>query len=160
MRRFQALLVAAGLAAAPASAAAGPDSHDTFVERFEWSTGKSRLGVLVNGLTPELRAHFGAPADRGLLVARVEPGSPAAKAGIAVGDVLLEVGGTPIDRASDVLEALSATSGKPVAVAVIRDRKRTTIDVTPTPTKTTAAPPSPLWELMRKMFPNLPTTTT
>lgn len=158
MRRFQALLVAAGLAAAPASAAAGPDSHDTFVKHFEWSTGKSRLGVLVHGLTPELRAHFGAPADRGLLVARVEPGSPAAKAGISVGDVLLEVGGTPIDRASDVLEALSATSGKPVAVAVIRDHQRKTIDVTPASTKTTAS--GPLFELMRKMFPNLSTTTT
>jgi hypothetical protein len=58
MRRFQALLIAAGLAAAPATAiggpsgrAASPQTHD----RFEWTMDRGRLGVLVMGLTPELR---------------------------------------------------------------------------------------------------------
>ena len=159
MRRFPALLVVAGLAAAPASAAAGPsDSPDSIVERFEWSTGRSRLGVMVSGLTPELRKHFGAPADRGLMVARVEPDSPAAKAGIAVGDVILEVGGSPIEEASDVIEALSTGSGSK-SVVVVRDHERMTFDVTP---KQTHGMPSNRWlrDFMRRMFPGMPTTTT
>jgi serine protease Do len=113
---------------------------------------------MVSGLTPELRKHFGAPADRGLIVARVETGSPAAKAGIAVGDVLVEVGGTPIDEAGDVIASLSARSEtKPIEVSLIRDRKRLTLDVTPT-----QGVPSNGWlrDFMRRMFPNMPTTTT
>ena len=90
MRRFRALLIAAGLAAMPASAAAGPfnDSWSSpqIFEKYEWSTSKGRLGVMVMSLTPELRKHLGAAEDRGVLVAHVEPGTPAASAGIAVGD--------------------------------------------------------------------------
>src|SRR4051812_40693633 len=111
MRRFQALLIAAGLAAAPASAVASPSNHSwstpqTF-EKFELSTSKGRLGVMVMSLTPELRTHFGAAQDRGVLVAHVEPGTPAAAAGITVGDVIVEVRGKAIDGASDVLSALA-----------------------------------------------------
>ncbi len=70
MRRFPAMLMAASLAATPVSAAAGPSekSEDRSVEmsdRFEWSSGRSHLGVMVMGLTPELRKHFGARASRG-----------------------------------------------------------------------------------------------
>jgi S1-C subfamily serine protease len=97
MRRFPALLCVAGLAAAPASAVAGP-SNDPWsvtqsrtVEKFEWSTSKGRLGVMVMSLTPELRKHFGAPDDRGVLVAHVEPDTPAAKAGVEVGDVIAPI---------------------------------------------------------------------
>jgi S1-C subfamily serine protease len=89
MRRIPALLCVAGLATAPTSVAAGP-SNDPWstpraqtVEKFEWSTAKERLGVMVMGLTPDLRKHFGAPEDRGVLVAQVESGTPAATAGMA-----------------------------------------------------------------------------
>ena len=43
------------------------------------------LGVELVDLTPELREHFGAPRDVGVMVGRVEPGSPAARAGLEVG---------------------------------------------------------------------------
>jgi S1-C subfamily serine protease len=157
MRRFPALLVAAGLAAAPASAVAGPSDQKTpKVERFDWSIQKPRLGVMVTALTPELRTHFGAAADRGLLVARVELDSPAARAGIKVGDVLVEVGGTSVDEAGDVLGVLANSDGK-VAVTVLRDKKRMTIDVDPKATPAT----SWLFEMMRKLAPvSLPPTTT
>ncbi len=57
MRRFHALLIAAGLAAMPASAAAGP-SHDSWstpqvFEKYELSTSRGRLGVMVMSLTAE-----------------------------------------------------------------------------------------------------------
>jgi hypothetical protein len=92
------------------------------VERFEWSTSKGRLGATVMSLTPQLRAHFGAPSDRGVLVAHVEPGTPAAKAGIEVGDVIVEVRGRKIDASSDVLSAVDGLGkGDHVKVTALRN---------------------------------------
>ena len=137
MRRSPALLCVAGLAAAPASAAAGPSSdpwstpQTQTVEKFEWSTAKGRLGVTVMSLTPELRKHFGAPEDRGVLVARVESGTPAAAAGIEVGDVIVDVRDKKIDAAPDVLSAL-ADVGKDqhAKIELVRDGKSRTLDAT------------------------------
>jgi membrane-associated protease RseP (regulator of RpoE activity) len=134
MRRFQALLIVAGLAAAPASAVAGP-SHDSWspqtFEKFEFSTSKGRLGVMVMSLTPELRKHFGAAEDRGVLVAHVEPGTPAAAAGITVGDIIVEVRGKVIDGASDVLSALAELKkGQHATIEVVRDGKPRSIEAT------------------------------
>lgn len=132
MRRFHALLIAAGLAAAPTSAVAGPSTENSWatsqtVERFEWSTSKGRLGVLVMSLTPELRAHFGAESDRGVLVARVEPGTPAAAAGLAVGDVIAMIHGTKIDGAPDVLTALAGSGKQDVEIRLVRGGKPLTL---------------------------------
>ncbi len=157
MRRMTALLVAAGLAAAPLSAAAGPcpDDHSRF-ESFEMSSGKGRLGVYVMSLTPELRKHFGAADDRGVMVARVEPASPAAAAGLQPGDVVTEVSGRAVTEATDVTAAIAGVpkEGK-VALKVIRDHKP--LDVS---AKLTSAPLgfmeplfTPTWfhELFRRM---------
>lgn len=121
MRRFHAFLLAAGLLAAPAHVMAGPS---------EPPQGQKTLGVMVMSLTPELRTHFGSTDRSGVLVGRVEPGSPAALAGIAVGDVITEVHGAKVDDAGDVLTALAASpSGKRVTVRVLRDAKARTFDV-------------------------------
>jgi serine protease Do len=135
MRRFHALLIAAGLAAAPSSADAGPspDLRSTAhtVEKFEWSTSKGRLGVMVMSLTPELRQHFGAADDRGVLVAHVAPGTPAAAAGISVGDVIVEVRGMSLDTASDVLSALAdASKGQEVTIQLVRAGKPRSLQAT------------------------------
>jgi membrane-associated protease RseP (regulator of RpoE activity) len=132
MRPIPALLCVAALAAAPASAVAGPsnDPRPT-VETFSWSTSKGRLGVMVMSLTPELRKHFGAPDDRGVLVAHVEPGTPATQAGIEVGDVIVEVRGRKIDSAADVLSALDDVGkGEHVKITVLRDRMSRSVDAT------------------------------
>lgn len=137
MRRIPALLCVAGLAAAPASAAASPSSdpwstaQTQTVEKFEWSTSKGRLGVMVMSLTPELRKHFGTPEDRGVLVAHVETGTPAASAGIEVGDVIVEVHGRKIDAAPDVLSALADVGkGEHAKIELVRDGKSRTLDAT------------------------------
>jgi len=135
MRRFQAWLIAAGLAATPASVVASPSNDScstpqTF-EKFEVSTSKGRLGVMVMGLTPELRKHFGAAEDRGVLVAHVEPGTPAAAAGIAVGDIIVEVRGKTIDSASDVRSALAdASTGQGATIQLVRDGKPRSLQAT------------------------------
>jgi C-terminal processing protease CtpA/Prc len=136
MRKLSACLVAGMLATIPASAVAGPDQTDTRepwhrAERFEWSTSQARLGVMVMAMTPELRQYFGAPNAHGVLVAKVEPDSAAAKAGIEVGDVIVNVKGESVDDARDVLEALStAKQGDKVEVQIVRARKQVSIEAT------------------------------
>jgi membrane-associated protease RseP (regulator of RpoE activity) len=162
MRRLFPWLCAAGLAVAPLSAAADPPPPDRpspdrpQIETFEWSTATdhARLGVMVIGITPELRKHFGAAEDRGVLIARVEPKSAAASAGLEVGDLIVEVRGRAIDSAGDVLSALApAKQGDTVSIAVIRDHKPLTLQAkltTPAP-RATAAPPRWLNDWLEEM---------
>lgn len=90
--------------------------------------GKGRLGISLVEISPELRAHFAAPRDRGVLVNTVRPDSPAAKAGIAVGDVVTEVDGAPVEGASEVLAAMSdRKKGEMVDVALVRAGKSMTV---------------------------------
>ncbi len=133
MRRFQLLLLAAGLVAAPFGVAASPsDSRParSFFESFSWAAGKGRLGVTVMSLSPELKTHFGSADGTGVLVSHVEPGMPAARAGIAVGDVITHVRGRVVDDVGDVLTALVET-GKPThaSIRVLRDKVPLTVDV-------------------------------
>jgi PDZ domain-containing secreted protein len=132
MRKLSACLLAATLGVAPASTFAdAPRNQDPWehVERFEWSTSQGRLGVMVMSMTPELRQYFNAPNDTGVLVVKVQAGSPAAKAGIKVGDVLTNVRGERIGDAADVLAALSTTKqGDKVTVQLVRDKQQTSIE--------------------------------
>jgi predicted metalloprotease with PDZ domain len=136
MRKLSAGLLTALLSVAPAAAIAGPDTKADpwgHVETFEWSSSSqgARLGVMVMSLTPELRGYFGATNNQGVLVAKVEPDSAAARAGIKVGDVIVDVKGSAIEDASDVIDALSdVKSGDKVTVAVVRDRKQMSLDAT------------------------------
>lgn len=85
------------------------------------SSSQGRLGVVVLGLTDELKQFFGS-GKGGVLVGKVEPGSPADKAGIKVGDVLADVDGKPVDDATDVLSLLSGKKkGDAVALTVMRN---------------------------------------
>lgn len=143
MRKLSACLVAAMLGAAPATAFAEHPDRDSWerVERMEFSTSQARLGVMVISMTPELRSYFGAPTDRGVLVAKVQPGSAAEKAGIKVGDVLTNVRGEQVDDAADVIGALSTTrQGDKIPVQLVRDKKAMSIEAT----MTTASPLSGL----------------
>lgn len=82
--------------------------------------GQPRLGVMVMGLTPELRRFFGVPNDRGVLIAKVEAGSAAERAGLQVGDVLVRVGRQPARSANDVVQALAAQAGGRIRLVVNR----------------------------------------
>jgi membrane-associated protease RseP (regulator of RpoE activity) len=118
-------LVAAALLAlaVPAAQAAEPTRGFTYT-----ISGGPRLGIQITPLTEELRAHFGARKDAGILVARVEPGSAADKAGVKVGDVLTDVAGRPVDDADDVRQALGGhKEGDTVTLAVVRERAPLTL---------------------------------
>src|SRR5262245_11699276 len=69
------------------------------------------LGVGRTGRRPELRVHFGAPEDAGAMVSKVEPGSPAEKAGIRVGDILTSVDGKDVKSSWDVMATVRRLDG-------------------------------------------------
>lgn len=80
--------------------AAGP-MHLAFT-----ATPRGYLGVQLTDLTPELREHFRVPRDAGVLVAKVVPDSPAAKAGLRVGDIITAVDGERAEDPGDVTRAV------------------------------------------------------
>lgn len=95
------------------------------------TAGKGRLGVSVIEISPDLRAHLGAPRDRGVLINTVRADSPAARAGVAVGDVVTDVDGDPVGGAAEMLAAMSdRKKGQAVSVALIRDGKPMTVKAT------------------------------
>jgi membrane-associated protease RseP (regulator of RpoE activity) len=89
------------------------------------------LGVQLINITPELRAHYGAPRDAGVLVGAVEPDSPAAKAGLSVGDVITKVDGDKVESAGEVSRAVRRKSGgETVKIEVERDKAARTLTAT------------------------------
>ncbi|WP_127477189.1 DegQ family serine endoprotease [Sulfurivermis fontis] len=88
------------------------------------------LGVLIQDVTRELAESFGMKRPAGALVAKVLKDGPAAKAGIAVGDVIIEFGGKNIDASSDLPPVVGRSPvGADSRVVVIRDGKRKTLTV-------------------------------
>ncbi|MGC4120734.1 MAG: PDZ domain-containing protein [Myxococcales bacterium] len=85
---------------------------------------RGRLGVEVKELNDELREFFGAPKGRGVLVARVEDGTPAKAAGLQVGDVIQRVNGKDVESAWDVVTAIAGhKKGERIDVDVVRARR-------------------------------------
>jgi serine protease Do len=95
-------------------------------------TGKvehARLGVEIQTLTESLARSFNLQSPNGALVAKVEPDSAAAAAGIKVGDVILEFNGQPIADAGQLSARVGmAKPGDSVALKVWRDGRSVTVD--------------------------------
>jgi S1-C subfamily serine protease len=81
-------------------------------------------GVTLAAIPRELRLFYGAPADAGALVTEVEPESPAAAAGLKVGDVLIGVDGAPVREPGDLRGRLALRNGgAPLALDLVRGGK-------------------------------------
>ncbi|HVG10345.1 MAG TPA: PDZ domain-containing protein [Thermoanaerobaculia bacterium] len=82
------------------------------------------LGVGLTELSPELRAHFGAPEDAGVMVSSVEDGSPADKAGLKVGDIIAALDGKDVKSSWDIRSQVrELKEGEQVPITVYRDGK-------------------------------------
>ncbi|HYM50151.1 MAG TPA: M50 family metallopeptidase [Candidatus Limnocylindrales bacterium] len=64
-------------------------------------------------------------------VDQVDPGTPAAQAGIQPGDVIKAVNGHPVEQLSELRSAVNASQGAPLQVEVLRNGRRETFTVTP-----------------------------
>ncbi|AOV18532.1 hypothetical protein BJI67_08640 [Acidihalobacter aeolianus] len=88
------------------------------------------LGVMVQGMNQSLAQSFGLQQPTGALVARVEPGSPAAKAGFKSGDIILKFDGHPVVRSGDLPPLVGSTPvGTVVPVEILRNDKHMTLTV-------------------------------
>ena len=94
------------------------------VERQLVSHGKvsrGRLGVSIQEVDQALAESFGLDRPRGALVSGVEPGSPAAKAGIQNGDVILGYNGREISRSHELPALVAGTApGKEARLQIWR----------------------------------------
>jgi serine protease Do len=69
---------------------------------------RGRIGVAIRAVSQSLAQSFGLERPMGALVASVEPGGPADKAGIQSGDVLLGVNGKAVERSSELPPLIAA----------------------------------------------------
>jgi serine protease Do len=91
---------------------------------------RGRIGVAIQEVSQSLAQSFGLDRPRGALVAAVEKGSPAEKAGIKSGDVLLAINGRTIERSAELPPLVAAV--KPLTKAkfeVWREGKSRTLEV-------------------------------
>ena len=90
------------------------------------------IGLDVRPLTPAITRRMGWDRTFGAFINAVERGSPAARAGIAVGDIVYQVGSTQIEDANDLRTRLrTATARSPVTMRIFRRGKPLEISMTP-----------------------------
>jgi serine protease Do len=98
------------------------------------STGvvkRAYLGVIIQQVTHDLAESSGVKAREGVLIAKVQEQSPAAKAGVREGDVLLKFNGKPISSPGELQGLVEQCKiGDAQKVELLRDGKRMTVDVT------------------------------
>ena len=96
----------------------------------EGQVSRGWLGVLIQDVTKELAESFGMSKPHGALVAKVLPDSPAAQAGIEVGDIIVKYDGNEVSFSSDLPPMVGGTTvGSTIPVDIIRRGKMKTIKI-------------------------------
>jgi serine protease Do len=89
------------------------------------------LGVYIQDVTPEMARAFGLEQAGGALVGDVSPNTPAARAGLKKGDVILKLNGEPVDSRNQLTLRVSQTQpGTPVSLTIWRDGKSQDMKIT------------------------------
>ncbi|KHF24452.1 periplasmic serine protease [Solemya velum gill symbiont] len=98
--------------------------------RSKGKVSRGWLGVLIQDVTRELAESFDMEKPMGALVARVMPDSPAEKAGMQVGDIIIRFNGKPVEKSSKLPPMVgSASIDRPAQVVVLRAGDEKTISV-------------------------------
>jgi len=100
------------------------------------------IGVRCEAVDVRLKKHLKLP-EAGLVVLRVEEGTPAAKAGIEVDDIILSVNGQNVATPVELVEKIGASEGRPVELSMLHNGEQKTLSVTPEKMKPAAFP---AWE--------------
>ncbi len=94
---------------------------DELLTRGHIARGYLGLGMHPLRLPSRLRKSLNLSAESGIMVVAVEPESPAEKAGVMIGDILVALDGTPVRDTDDVQSYLGGERiGKPVSASIIR----------------------------------------
>src|SRR5216684_222982 len=90
-----------------------------------------RLGIAIapGHVARRLRRAVGLPDAEGVLIRDVTEGSPAARAGLAQGDLIVAAGGQPVHAVDDLFDALPVARGGTLELSVIRGADERTIQV-------------------------------
>lgn len=120
----------------PSAASAPPSGTNSFVaapvgggSRFLGTLIPNSLyvGAEVNPLRAQLAEYFGVTSGTGLLVESVDGQSPAARAGLRAGDVILKVNDRPMVTRNDWLKAIRNSRGRLVQVTIMRNKQQQTL---------------------------------
>jgi len=88
------------------------------------------LGVSGLTVTREVASYYGLPIDRGVLVTRVMPGSPADNAGIVSGDIVLQFAGETTNNIEELVEEIQKRkAGEKMEILILRNSKRWVVEV-------------------------------
>ena len=91
---------------------------------------RPRLGIDAEDLNGQLGTFFGAPDGEGVLVREVNPGSPAEKAGVKAGDVIIKINDERIRSIGDLHSKLAAKrDDKSLKLSVLRNRSEINLTV-------------------------------
>jgi serine protease Do len=89
------------------------------------------LGVMIQPVTPEIAKAFNLADARGALIGEVTPDGPAAKAGLAQGDVITELNGVRVDDSRELrLKISQLTPGSEIKLKLFRDGNPRTVTIT------------------------------
>jgi serine protease Do len=102
---------------------------------YSFFNSNRQMGVSVTSLTKQLGEYFGAPEGRGVLISSVRENSPADKAGLRAGDVIIEVEGKEVKGTSDLMRLINEKKDSAVNLTVIRNKSRMNVSVTPEKSK-------------------------
>lgn len=92
---------------------------------------RGRIGVQIGEVTKEVAESMGLPRAQGALVARVEPGSPAEKAGVEAGDIITQFNGVTIEKSGDLPRLVGNTKpGANSTLTVLRKGAKRDLSVT------------------------------
>lgn len=101
----------------------GKFPSETAKDEESGDTEKGTWGLRLQDLSPQMAAKRGLSADQGVLVAGVQPGSPADRAGLRTGDIVLEVNRQPAHSVKEVEAAIAdADNTDALLLLVKRDR--------------------------------------
>ena len=91
---------------------------------------RGMLGVIIQEVTPDLAKQFGLSEAKGALVAQVNPDSAAAKAGVKVGDVIVQYDGKDVESTTHLRNMVAATApDSEVKLGIVRGGKEETLTV-------------------------------
>jgi len=90
------------------------------------------IGAEPNELSPELAETFGVKATQGVIITGVLQAGPAAKAGMLPGDVIVQVGDTPVRNVAEMMTAVAALQpGQAADFGIQRGSESLTLSITP-----------------------------
>jgi serine protease Do len=97
--------------------------HDVVAQlQAHGHVARGYLGVEIQSITPEMAASFNTKSMKGVIVASVTPGGPAAQAGFVPGDIVLAVNGKPVEDQRDLTRRVaSLPAGASAAFTVVHN---------------------------------------